>query len=217
MNCKNDMNEKGIIVIISGFSGAGKGTLVKGILERSDQLVLSVSVTTRAPREGEVEGVDYFYITHERFDKMVENGELLEHAEYVGNGYGTPKAFVDEMMESGKDVILEIDIQGAMQIRELYPDALLIFVIPPSVEELANRLRKRGTEDEETIRNRLIRAADEADGVENYDCILLNDDLEEAVETLLDVIANRLRDQKQHMDLVDQINHDLDMIAKGEE
>ena len=210
------MNEKGIIVIISGFSGAGKGTLVKRIMERSDQLVLSVSVTTRAPREGEVEGQDYFYITRERFDEMVENGELLEHAEYVGNGYGTPKAYVDEMLDSGKDVILEIDIQGAMQIRELYPDALLIFVIPPSVEELANRLRGRGTEDEETIRNRLIRAADEADGVENYDVILLNDDLEEATETLLDIVVNRLRDQKQHMDLVDEINRDLDRIAKGE-
>ena len=210
------MNEKGIIVIISGFSGAGKGTLVKAVMARSEQCVLSVSVTTRAPREGEVEGESYFFITRERFDEMVENGELLEHAEYVGNGYGTPKAYVDQMLSEGKDVILEIEIQGAMQIKEMYPDALLIFVIPPSVEELASRLRKRGTEDEETIRSRLIRAADEADGVENYDCILLNDDLETATNTLLDVIHNRLRDQKQHMDLVDEINRDLDNIAKGE-
>ena len=146
---------KGTLTVLSGFSGAGKGTLVKRLLEKYDSYVLSISATTRAPREGEQDGREYFFRTKEEFEQMIADGALLEHACYVGNYYGTPRAWVEEQMESGKDVILEIEIQGAHNIKKQYPEALLLFVAPPSAEELVRRLVGRGTETEEVIRNRV--------------------------------------------------------------
>ena len=179
---------KGTLTVLSGFSGAGKGTLVKRLLEKYDSYVLSISATTRAPREGEQDGREYFFRTKEEFEQMIVDGALLEHACYVGNYYGTPRPRVEEQMESGKDVILEIEIQGAHNIKKQYPEALLLFVAPPSAESLARRLVGRGTETEEVIRNRVLRAAEEAEGMEDYDYLLINDDLELCADQMHQII-----------------------------
>ncbi|MGI6079894.1 MAG: guanylate kinase [Candidatus Avilachnospira sp.] len=197
------MNRKGILAVVSGFSGAGKGTLMKKLMEKYDNYSLSVSATTRAPREGEKDGKDYFFVSKEEFQSMINKDELLEYAQYVDNYYGTPKKYVEAELEKGRDVILEIEIQGALSIHGRYPDSLLIFVTPPSAMELKNRLINRGTETEENIKKRLNRAAQEAVGVENYDYLLINDDLDEAVERLHKLI------QDQHM----RVCHQLDFIS----
>jgi guanylate kinase len=197
------LNRKGILAVVSGFSGAGKGTLMKKLMEKYDNYSLSVSATTRAPREGEKDGKDYFFVSKEEFQSMINKDELLEYAQYVDNYYGTPKKYVEAELEKGRDVILEIEIQGALSIHGRYPDSLLIFVTPPSAMELKNRLINRGTETEENIKKRLNRAAQEAVGVENYDYLLINDDLDEAVERLHKLI------QDQHM----RVCHQLDFIS----
>ena len=184
-----NLEKKGILIVVSGFSGAGKGTLMKELLKKyPDDYALSISATSRKPREGEQEGVEYFFKTREEFEKMIEGEELVEYAQYVGNYYGTPKAYVEEQLEAGKDVILEIDIQGASKIKEKFPQTVLMFVTPPSAEELKNRLVKRGTEDMETIERRLSRAVEEAEGIENYDYIVINDKLEECVSQMHSLI-----------------------------
>ena len=176
---------KGMLVVISGFSGAGKGTLMKRLMkEYGDHYALSVSATTRAPRPGEVDGRDYFFVDKAHFQKMIDGDELLEYARYVDNYYGTPRAYVEEQMQKGNDVILEIEIQGAMRIKGQYPEAVLIFVTPPNAKELKKRLVDRGTESSEVIQKRLNRAADEAIGVEAYDYILINDSIERSTELL---------------------------------
>ena len=172
------MKSKGILVVVSGFAGAGKGTLMKRLLSDYDNYALSVSATSRKPRPGEIEGISYFFKTKDEFEKMIENGELLEHACYVGNYYGTPEKFVCEQLEAGKDVILEIEIQGAMQIKKKFPEALLLFVTPPSVKILKNRLVGRGTETADVVEQRMKRAAEEAEGIDEYDFILVNDDID---------------------------------------
>ena len=197
------MIRKGILAVVSGFSGAGKGTLMKKLMEKYDNYSLSVSATTRAPREGEKDGKDYFFVSKKEFQSMINKDELLEYAQYVDNYYGTPKKYVEAELEKGRDVILEIEIQGALSIHGRYPDSLLIFVTPPSAMELKNRLINRGTETEENIKKRLNRAAQEAVGVENYDYLLINDDLDEAVERLHKLI------QDQHM----RVCHQLDFIS----
>lgn len=171
-------------MVISGFSGAGKGTLVKGLLSRYDNYALSVSMTTRAPREGEREGVDYFFTDREKFEETIRKNGLVEYASYCGNYYGTPRAYVEEQMEAGKNVILEIEIQGALKIKQKFPDSLLIFVTPPSAQELKKRLEKRGTETPEVIARRLARAVEESEGIEAYDYIVVNDRLETCVEEI---------------------------------
>lgn len=178
----------GSLTVISGFSGAGKGTIMKTLLERYPQYVFSVSVTTRDPRPGEVHGKDYFFITQEEFDRMVERDELLEHAGYVGHCYGTPRSYVEEQMQAGRDVLLEIDVQGALIIRKKCPDATLLFVTTPSPEILIKRLVGRGTEDAETIRERLRQASTESSYVQQYDAVIVNDDLETAVSTVHETI-----------------------------
>ena len=176
---------KDMLVVISGFSGAGKGTLMKRLMkEYGDHYALSVSATTRAPRPGEVDGRDYFFVDKAHFQKMIDGDELLEYARYVDNYYGTPRAYVEEQMQKGNDVILEIEIQGAMRIKGQYPEAVLIFVTPPNAKELKKRLVDRGTESSEVIQKRLNRAADEAIGVEAYDYILINDSIERSTELL---------------------------------
>lgn len=161
------MCTKGRLIVISGFSGAGKGTIMKRLVAGYDRYKLSVSVTTRLPREGEVEGEDYFFRSQEEFDKMIQNDHFIEYARYVGKSYGTPKKFVEEKLAEGKNVLLEIEIQGALQVKAKYPQAQLIFIAPPDAETLVNRLTRRGTESPEVIRSRLARAVKEADGVDH--------------------------------------------------
>lgn len=178
------MNKEGILIVVSGFSGAGKGTIMKGLLERYDNYALSISATTRDPRPGEEEGKAYFFKTTEEFEKMIAKDELIEYARYVGNYYGTPKAYVEEQLHAGKDVILEIEIQGALKVKEKFPNTLLLFVTPPSAEELRKRLEGRGTETQEVIDGRMKRAIEESEYMDQYDYLVINDDLDVCVEEM---------------------------------
>jgi guanylate kinase len=171
----------GKLVVISGFSGVGKGTVVGRLLEDYDHYVLSVSMTTRKPRVGEVHGVNYYFVSNEEFEKMIRDGGLLEYAGYADHYYGTPRSFVEENMANGKDVILEIEVQGAMQIKKTFPDAVLIFITTPSAAEMAKRLIGRKTETEEQIDHRFGRAVEEAEHLARYEYIVVNDDLEDCV------------------------------------
>ncbi len=184
------MDKKGQLIVISGFAGTGKGTLVKKLLEHyNDRYVLSVSATTRPPRPGEVEGREYFFKTREEFDRMIREDALLEHAEFVGNCYGTPADFVKRCMEEGKDVILEIEIQGALAVKAKFEEAVLIFLLPPSADELERRLKGRGTESDEVIRQRLDRAGVEAASIDRYDYVVVNDDIDECVRQTHEIIS----------------------------
>lgn len=182
-------NNEGILIVVSGFSGAGKGTLMKRLVEEYDGYALSISATTRQPRPGEEDGREYFFLSREQFEKRIADHALIEHAEYCGNYYGTPRDYVEKKLSEGRDVILEIEIQGALKIKEQYPDALLLFVSTPDAAELRRRLSGRGTETEEVIQKRLCRAAKEAEGIEAYDYIVINDDLETCVKELHGIIA----------------------------
>ena len=178
------MNKEGILIVVSGFSGAGKGTIMKALLERYDNYALSISATTRNPRPGEEEGKAYFFKTTEEFEKMIAKDDLIEYAMYVGNYYGTPKAYVEEHLRAGKDVILEIEIQGALKVKEKFPNTLLLFVTPPSAEELRKRLEGRGTETQEVIDGRMKRAIEEAEYMDQYDYLVVNDELDVCVEEM---------------------------------
>lgn len=203
------MNHQGILVVVSGFSGAGKGTLMKELLKRYDNYALSISATTRAPREGETDGKEYFFVTKEQFEKMRDERKLIEYAQYVNNYYGTPKEYVEQKMAEGKDVILEIEIQGALKVKKRFPDALLLFVTPPSAEELRRRLVGRGTETLEVINVRLARAAEEASGMEAYDYLLINDDLDRCVEEMHQLIQLQHRKTSYHLDFLSKMREDL--------
>ena len=178
------MNKEGILIVVSGFSGAGKGTIMKALLERYDNYALSISATTRNPRPGEEEGKAYFFKTTEEFEKMIAKDDLIAYAMYVGNYYGTPKAYVEEQLRAGKDVILEIEIQGALKVKEKFPNTLLLFVTPPSAEELRKRLEGRGTETQEVIDGRMKRAIEEAEYMDQYDYLVVNDELDVCVEEM---------------------------------
>lgn len=175
------MKRKGILIVVSGFSGAGKGTLMKQLVHSYDNYALSVSMTTRAPRPGEEEGREYFFVSREKFEETIVADGLVEYACYCDNYYGTPREYVEKQLEKGRDVILEIEIQGALKIKEKFPTALLLFVMPPNAAELKKRLMGRGTESMEVIGKRLKRASEEAEGIEEYDYIVINDQLEECV------------------------------------
>ena len=175
------MNRKGILVVLSGFSGAGKGTIVKRLLSYYKQYALSVSATTRAPRPGEEEGKAYFFKTKQEFEKMIAEGAFIEYARYVDNYYGTPKEYVRQQLDAGRDVILEIEIQGARKVKEQFPDTLMLFVVTPDAATLKERLTGRGTESPDVIRDRLRRASEEAEGIEAYDYLVVNDDLDTCV------------------------------------
>lgn len=182
------MRREGILVVLSGFAGTGKGSVVKGLMERYEQYALSVSMTTRKPRPGEEEGVSYFFVDRERFEEEIKNGGLVEYALYCDNYYGTPKKYVQQQLEEGRDVILEIEIQGALKIREQFPTALLLFIVPPSAAELQRRLVGRGTETPEVVEKRMRRAAEEAEGIGQYDYIIVNDSLEDCISKTHEVI-----------------------------
>lgn len=181
------MKKQGILLIISGPSGSGKGTIVGQLCEKND-FALSISATTRKPREKEENGVHYFFHTREEFEQMKERKELLEWAEFCGNYYGTPRKYVTEQLMQGKNVILEIEVQGALQVKKIYPEGVLIFMVPPNLEELGRRLTNRGTEDKETINMRLRRALEEMELVEEYDYLVINDTVEQATEDILTIV-----------------------------
>ncbi len=203
------MSEQGILVVISGFSGAGKGTLLKAMMEKYHNYALSISATTRSPREGEQNGKEYFFVNRESFEKMIEEGQLIEYAQYVNNYYGTPRQYVFQQMADGKDVILEIEIQGALKIKEQFPESLLLFVMPPNADELKRRLVGRGTESTGVIEARLHRAEEEAAGIDSYDYILINDNLEQCVEDMHQLIQAQHNRVSNNLDFIEQIKMEL--------
>ena len=203
------MDQKGILVIISGFSGAGKGTLVKRLLKDYDQYALSVSMTTRQPREGERDGVEYFFVDHQKFEKTIEENGLIEYAQYCDNYYGTPKEYVQQQLQAGKDVILEIEIQGALQVKEKFPEALLLFVTAPSAEVLKQRLVGRGTETADVIAKRLSRAYEESEGMDAYDYIVVNDDLDQSVKQLHNMIEAARFQPERKKDFIGGLRNEL--------
>lgn len=185
------MNNKGILAVVSGFSGAGKGTVMDALLKRYDNYALSISATTRNPRPGEQDGVHYFYKTVPEFEQMIREDAFIEYAKYQNNYYGTPKEYVEEQLNSGKDVILEIEIQGALHVKRQRPDTLLLFVTPPSAEELERRLTGRGTETPQEIQGRLRRAVEESEYMEDYDYIVINDKVDDCVANIHELIQMR--------------------------
>lgn len=200
--------EKGFLIVISGFSGAGKGTVVKRLVEKYGYS-LSISATTRAPREGEEDGREYYFKTEAEFQNLIDYNGFIEWAQYVDNYYGTPRKFVEKEMAAGRDVILEIEVQGAMNVKQQYPDSLLIFVSAPDVESLKNRLAKRGTESEEVIAKRLKRASDEADDMKEYDYIVINDEIEKCVDTVNSIIVSNKCLKKNNLGFMDNIKSEL--------
>lgn len=210
------MKQQGILAVVSGFSGAGKGTIMKALLERYDNYALSVSATTRAPREGEVHGREYFFLKAEQFEELIEKDQFIEYARYVNNYYGTPRSYVEEKMAEGKDVILEIEIQGALKVKEKFPETLLVFVVPPSAEELKNRLVGRGTETEKVIGERMKRAVEEAEMMDSYDYILVNETVEKAVEDLHNLIQSQHMKLCRNGELIRQMKEELILINRKE-
>lgn len=183
------MSERGKLIVVSGPSGAGKSTVVFKVMEQRGDVCFSISVTTRSPRPGELDGREYFFIDHERFQEMVDRNELLEHATYVSNSYGTPRRYVEEKLNAGFNVVLDIEVQGARQVSEKMPDAVKIFIAPPSLEELERRLTGRGTESPEVVRGRLDRARQEYLEADFYDYLIINDDADRAASELNAIIT----------------------------
>ena len=210
------MEKKGIIVVVSGFSGAGKGTLMKELVKQYPNYALSISATTREPRVGEVEGREYYFKTVEEFEQMIDENKLIEHAWYVGNYYGTPREYVEQQLSEGKDVILEIEIQGALKVKEKYPDTVLLFVMTPDAETLKERLTKRGTESAEKIASRLKRAAEEAEGVEQYEYVVVNDDLKACVELTNQLIQSAHYKADRNLAFIEKMREELRGFKKGE-
>lgn len=206
---------KGILTVVSGFSGAGKGTIMKELMKQhADVYALSISATTRGPRTGETDGVEYFFRTREEFEQMIAEDALIEYAQYVGNYYGTPRAYVEEQLNAGKDVILEIEIQGALKVKKRFPDTLLLFVTPPSAGELKNRLVGRGTESMEVIESRLARAAEESEGIEEYDYLVVNDELSVCVEEVHEIIQNEHYRVSRNIESIQVMRNELKGFAK---
>lgn len=210
------MKTRGILIVVSGFAGSGKGTLMKEIMEQYDNYALSISATTRQPRGAEVDGREYFFKTTEEFEKMIAHGELIEYANYVGNYYGTPKAYVEEQLASGKDVILEIEIQGALKVKKQFPETLLLFVTPPNATILKERLVGRGTETMDVVEQRMKRASEEAEGIPSYDYILVNDDLQTCVKQMHHIIQSEHYKTSRNADFISQIEKELKGNLKGE-
>ena len=207
---------RGVLAVVSGFSGAGKGTVMKRLMEKYHNYALSVSVTTRDPREGEQHGREYFFHSNEEVEEMIRNDQLLEYARYVDHYYGTPRSYVEDRLNEGKDVILEIEIQGAMQIKEKVPEAVLIFITPPSMEELKNRLVGRGSEEPDVIASRLRRASEEAKGIEKYDYLLVNDQVDDCADELHEIIMSEHLRTQRNTELINRIQRESRIFMKGE-
>ena len=201
--------DRGLLIIVSGFSGAGKGAIVRGIISKYDNYALSVSATTRQPREGEIDGKHYFFISKEEFEKRIAEDKLLEFARYVDNYYGTPKEYVEQMLDAGKDVILEIEMQGAMKVKSKVPGAITVFVSTKDADTLQNRLKGRGTETLEQIEKRLERAVEESDLMNQYDYLLVNDDLVSAIDNLHDIVCSEHKRSKYNLAFISEIQKDL--------
>ena len=209
-------HDKGLVVVLSGFSGAGKGTIMKHLLEaHPGDYNLSISATTRGIRPGEENGREYFFKTREEFDSMIANNELLEYATFKGNSYGTPRAYVEELINNKKDVLLEIEINGALQVKEMFPDALLLFTTPPSALELKNRLVGRGTETEEVINQRLAISCKESQGMGKYDYLIINDNLDKAVDQVHNIIQSEHYRTSRNTISIAQVQEELKMFERS--
>ena len=195
---------KGLLIVVSAPSGCGKGTLLAEVL-KNDNFYYSVSATTRAPREGEVNGVNYHFTSKEDFEKLIASGGVLEYAQYCGNYYGTPKNAVEDKLAEGKDVILEIEVQGAMKIKQSCPEAVFVFILPPSVETLKERLEKRGTETADVIAKRVAEARGEIEKAYKYDYVIVNDDLDTAVSEFIKAVEAEKLTVKRSKDLIDSV------------
>ncbi len=206
-------NSRGNLFVVSGFSGSGKGTIMDWF-KKQDNYALSISCTSRMPRNGEIDGVHYYFISHEEFLKRVSEGYFLEHAIYVDKAYGTPLAFVEDNLAAGKDVLLEIEMQGALQVKETYPDTTLIFITPPSAEELKRRLTGRQTETADQIEKRLARAVDEGKYMEQYDYIVVNDDLDTCIKELDALMRSQKLRLSRNQEMVAHIKEDLKKFRK---
>lgn len=207
---------KGSLIVVSGFSGAGKGTIMKKLVGETEDFALSISMTTRAPREGEQHGKEYYFVTKEVFEETIANDGLVEYACYCGNYYGTPKSYVDEMLSADKNVLLEIEMQGAMKIKEKFPEAVLLFVMPPSAKVLYERLVGRGTETKEVIDKRMARAVEESQGIEQYDYIVVNDDLDTCVEEVKAIVAASANAAVRNREFIELVRGELSSLVKGE-
>ena len=211
------MSKKGILVVLSGFSGAGKGTIMKKLIEQfPEHYALSVSATTRSPRFNEVHGREYFFVSNAEFESMIKQNELIEYAQYVGNYYGTPCEYVQQQLDLGKDVILEIETQGGHKVKSSFPDTLLLFVTPPTAKELYERLENRQTETEEVIRGRLKQAIIECDSMKDYDYLIVNDDLEQAVTQVHEIIQNEHYRISRNNSKINAMKTELELFSKGE-
>ncbi len=210
------MNKEGILIVISGFSGAGKGTLMKKLIAEYDNYALSISMTTRQPREGEQNGREYFFVSDAEFEDCIAHNGMIEYAGYCGHYYGTPKAYVEQKLSEGKDVILEIEIQGAHKVKEQYPNAILMFVMPPSAQELQRRLKGRGTETDEVIHKRMMRATEESEGIETYDYIVVNDNLEDCMKQINTIVEAAHNTPDKNTEFINTIRQELKDLLKGE-
>ena len=209
-------HDKGLIIVLSGFSGAGKGTIMKHLLEaHPNDYNLSISATTRPIRPSEVDGREYFFKTREEFDSMIANSELLEYATFNGNSYGTPRAYVEKLINEKKDVILEIEIQGALQVKKMYPDALLLFTMPPTAKELENRLVGRGTESPEVIAQRLAISCKESSFMDQYDYLIINDSLEAAVDRVHNIIQAEHYKASRNSLSIEQMRKELKIFERS--
>lgn len=211
------MKQRGILIVVSGFAGTGKGTVMKGLLSKySDQYALSVSMTTRAPRPMERDGIEYFFSTKEQFENKIKADGFIEYACYCDNYYGTPKDYVEEQLDLGKDVLLEIEIQGALQVKAKRPETMLVFVLPPSAKELYSRLKNRGTETDDVIKKRMLRAVEESEGIEQYDYILVNDDLDVCIEGLHQMIQAEKQRAFRNLSFIKTMKNELVDLKKGD-